>query len=645
MEYRNQDNLKQGILNYLEMSNTGALMVTGSWGCGKSYFFENVLFKELRDKVYKPVRVSLFGMSDLNELSKNIVCEFAQYASDKNWLNSTLKLGANVLKEVKDIPVIGDYINVKGIWGEGKALYKLIPPKAVVCLDDLERAVEKFDINDLLGVINDLVENQHLKVIVIANKEYIDERQNVEKEKHEIFYEKVIEKTLHFEPCILDVFKALINAHGDDKFKTFMLQDTIVNSINPILTRNKRLKKQKENIRTLKFAVSHFKALFDDYVQHGVNVVEETINKQLVNHWLFVYAISLESKRSSLSVDDSMGLDHYVPTANNFSDIDFGDEYEENPFDEKNEEKDNHVDIAKDFVSDYYGDLAMEYIFYPDIYKFVLGGINFDFDEHLDFTQKAFERFDYKGNPAQEELAKWMNGYWKMTDDEAAESLKRLLNFVHNGELTDFISYFNASVFLLKCCGLIEKNENEVLTVFDEGLTKFSQKVVIDAYTLSTIEVLPVNRSEPCAKVYDKILEIIDEKQKCQVESDIEEMKCLFHGDISAFIQMFVPNGTNTPIFYNKPVLHLLSDEDFKIAIDNALPDDFMNLYSFVSMRYNNDLIIQLLEEKPFIMRLKEVVKERGKDKTRLSSIIIHDQLLPALEKVERRMDMILKNK
>ena len=106
MEYRNQDNLKQGILNYLEMPNTGALMVTGSWGCGKSYFFENVLFKELRDKVYKPVRVSLFGMSNLNELSKNIVCEFAQYASDKNWLNSTLKLGANVLKEVKEKPYI-----------------------------------------------------------------------------------------------------------------------------------------------------------------------------------------------------------------------------------------------------------------------------------------------------------------------------------------------------------------------------------------------------------------------------------------------------------------------------------------------------------------------------------------------------------
>ena len=71
MGNNNQENLRQGIFNYLEMENTGALMVTGSWGCGKSYFFENVLFKELRDYDYKPVRVSLFGMSDLNELSKN----------------------------------------------------------------------------------------------------------------------------------------------------------------------------------------------------------------------------------------------------------------------------------------------------------------------------------------------------------------------------------------------------------------------------------------------------------------------------------------------------------------------------------------------------------------------------------------------
>ena len=47
--------------------------------------------------------------------------------------------------------------------------------------------------NDLLGAINDLVENNLFKVIVIANKEYIDQKQEVNdksgKEKHDIFYE------------------------------------------------------------------------------------------------------------------------------------------------------------------------------------------------------------------------------------------------------------------------------------------------------------------------------------------------------------------------------------------------------------------------------------------------------------------------
>lgn len=90
MHNSKQNNLTQGIFNYLEMLNTGALLVTGSWGCGKSYYFENTLFSELREEGYKPVRVSLFGMSSLNDLSKNIVCECARYASDKGWLNNTL---------------------------------------------------------------------------------------------------------------------------------------------------------------------------------------------------------------------------------------------------------------------------------------------------------------------------------------------------------------------------------------------------------------------------------------------------------------------------------------------------------------------------------------------------------------------------
>ena len=267
---------------------------------------------------------------------------------------------------------IKDYIEVKSIWGEGKALYKLVPEKAVICLDDLERAVEKFDINDLLGVINDLVENRHMKVIVIANKEYID-KQSEKDTAHEIFYEKVIEKTLHFAPCISEIFDTLISI-GDEKFQSFMNQEIIKKSVDPVLAKSKRIKRQKENIRTLKFAISHFNVLFDDYVKNGVDVTEEKIRRMLVNQWLFVYAIALESKNGKLSIDECMGLDSYVYTAKTEEIVLGNDEESEDLFED--EEKGNDTikeNIGKRFVNDYYGDMAVEFVFYPNIYKFVLG--------------------------------------------------------------------------------------------------------------------------------------------------------------------------------------------------------------------------------------------------------------------------------
>ena len=536
---------------------------------------------------------------------------------------------------------IKDYIEVKSIWGEGKALYKLVPEKAVICLDDLERAVEKFDINDLLGVINDLVENRHMKVIVIANKEYID-KQSEKDTAHEIFYEKVIEKTLHFAPCISEIFDTLISI-GDEKFQSFMNQEIIKKSVDPVLAKSKRIKRQKENIRTLKFAISHFNVLFDDYVKNGVDVTEEKIRRMLVNQWLFVYAIALESKNGKLSIDECMGLDSYVYTAKTEEIVLGNDEESEDLFED--EEKGNDTikeNIGKRFVNDYYGDMAVEFVFYPNIYKFVLGGINYDIGKHLEYTEEAFRRFDYKTNPAQEELGKWMKGYWIMTDEEASESLQKLFDFVKDGQLTDFVSYYNASVFLLKCYELIEKTENEVFAAFEDGLKKFAANVVLNAYMLSAIKVLPVAKNEPVGKVYTMIEKVIHEKQQENRAQDEAEMKRLFLNDVEAFVGLFVPRGQAAPNYFNIPMLHLLSEQEIHQMVDEAQPNDIMNLYYMVGLRYNNDWIEDLKVELPFITSLKDAVKEKAKDRTKLSSEIMRDQLIPKLEDVESRMMDIL---
>lgn len=640
-----QENLKQGILNYLQMESTGALMVTGPWGCGKSYFFEHVLFAELKDEKYgyKPVRVSLFGMSSLRDLSKNIICEFAQYVTDNKTWKKILRNGAKFIKKLENlkVPVISDYVDLKSILGEGKVLYKLVPPKAVICLDDLERAIERYDINDLLGVVNDLVENQHFKVIVIANKEYIDERQNLDdktgkaKTIHEVFYEKVIEKTLHFSPDIVGVFNTLLESkENDNGFKEFMLQSEIANSINPSHTKKAFLKRQKENIRTLKFAVSHFKLVFDDYVSHGKDVNDKQIKVQLINQWHFIYSLSLESKQTSLSLDNNMGLEEYVPIAP-MSQIDLGDEHDEISFDESNEnDEKQQVSIADKFVKHYYKDKENEYIFYPHLYKLVIGGISYDFDKAFASVSKVCERFDYHTNPAQEIMDKWMKGYWTMTDEEAKENLLKLRDFVEDGKLMGFPAYYNASVFLFKFCGIIDTTIEELLPLFEKGIKKYADSIKVDEVSLSVIKAMGFGNNDICKRVFDMIVEAMEKRNKQQQMSDVIEMKKLFIEDIPAFCNLFMPNNQSTPKFFNIPMLHLIDAELIEEKIAKATANDIMSLYCMVTFRFNSKGLPPLQEERSFIERLEKIVSLRAADNKKLSSVVILDSLLPLLRNV-----------
>lgn len=644
---KEQENLVDGILNYLKMDSSGALMVTGPWGCGKSYFFEHFLFEKLKAKNFKPLRVSLFGLSSLSDLSKNIISEYADYLTDNKILKKIADGGANLVKFADKIklPFVSDYLDLKGIFGSGKALYKLLSEDVVICLDDLERAIEKYDINDLLGIINELVENQHLKVIVIANKEYIDKQQYSRNDSaasaHDVFYEKVIEKVLHFTPDIVGVFKTLIQSDGKEKsgaFEAFMNNECIKNSVSPKLANSVSLRHQKENIRTLKFAVSHFRNIFQNYIDHGKDVTDTKIERLLINQWLFLYSLSLESKQTALSIDDSMGLESYVATAS-MEQLDLGSE-DDNLFEDDKQQKNNEKsqDIAKKFVEKYYQGRENEYNFYPYLYHFVVAGLNYDFDEAFEFAKKACQRFDYNVNPAQEIMDKWMKGYWKMSDDEAKVNLLKLKDFVAEGELLDFPSYYSASVFLFNFCEIIDTTIPKLLPLFEQGLRKFADTVKVDGVHLSVIKAIGVNNADVCKPVYDLILKVMEEKIEKQKTADVNLMRELFNKDMQAFCELFIPHDQSSPKFIITPVLHLLDEKDIEKKITVATPEDIMSLYLLVVFRFNsNDKLFHVAEEMPFIERLEKYAILRAEDKKKLSSVIINDQLLPLLKKVKNK--------
>lgn len=644
---KEQENLVDGILNYLKIDSSGALMVTGPWGCGKSYFFEHFLFEKLKAKKFKPLRVSLFGLSSLSDLPKNIIWEYAQCFTNKKWKKIVDDV-VSIIKRIRmiKVPVVGEFLDLKGVFGEGKALYKMLSKDAVVCLDDLERAIEKYDINDLLGVINELVENQHLKVIVVANKEYIDKQQCQKNDcaasSHEVFYEKVIEKVLHFTPDIVGVFKTLIHSDGNeggDAFEKFMNKKCIMDSVSPKLANSVSLRHQKENIRTLKFAVSHFRSIFQNYIDHGKDVTDTKIERQLINQWLFLYSLSLESKQTALSIDDSMGLENYVATAS-MEQLDLGSE-DDNLFEDDEQQKNNEEsqNIAKKFVEIYYQGRENEYIFYPYLYNFVVAGLNYDFDEAFKFAEKACQRFDYKVNPAQEIMDKWMKGYWEMSDEEAKVNLLKLKNFVEAGKLLDFPSYYSASVFLFKFCQIIDMTISELLPLFEQGLRKFADNVEVNIAHLSVIKAIGVTNGDVCKPVYDLILKVMEENIEKQKNEEIYHMRELFDKDLQAFTQLFLPNNQATPKYLMTPMLHLLDENAIDKKINEATPNDIMSLYLIVSLRFDrNGGWESMKEEKPFLERLEKYALLRSGDKKKLSSYIIQDQLLPLLEKIKKKM-------
>ena len=73
----NTNELTKYIKNYLENDKTrSAIMLTGAWGCGKSYYIQNDLVPALTDKEEnRCVVVSLYGIKSLEALSKSIYLE------------------------------------------------------------------------------------------------------------------------------------------------------------------------------------------------------------------------------------------------------------------------------------------------------------------------------------------------------------------------------------------------------------------------------------------------------------------------------------------------------------------------------------------------------------------------------------------
>ena len=168
----------------------GALLLTGKWGCGKTYLIRQVRDELNKETQYAVVIVSLFGIDSIQGVARKvkesvfkIMMGSEEQDEKKSWSKKTklvLSSMTTVLGEFSDfakglntalsinpydLVAVSSQISCRQNGGITKK-------ELVLVFDDFERS--KIDKIELLGAINDYSENDGIKTILVADEEHID---------------------------------------------------------------------------------------------------------------------------------------------------------------------------------------------------------------------------------------------------------------------------------------------------------------------------------------------------------------------------------------------------------------------------------------------------------------------------------------
>lgn len=251
----NDQQILSVIKDYIQnRSINQALMITGEWGCGKSYFVKNSVKEYLRkngildNKNY--IVFSLYGINNLVDFKTSFYDEIFinQYLGESNKARKTKNICERLFNSVSstiDTSAIGIPVKIN--------LAELIHKSDLVQLencifvfDDIERC--ELSATELWGFINKLTENRGIPVITVANESKILEKDS-ENDNYKIEKEKAVYCTLAFSYEIANIFDELVNEYEENGIREYI-------SSNKEIILEEIRRQEPNNIRTLKFVLA-----------------------------------------------------------------------------------------------------------------------------------------------------------------------------------------------------------------------------------------------------------------------------------------------------------------------------------------------------------------------------------------------------
>ena len=647
------EDLVESILDYIRAEYTDyAIMINGEWGSGKTYFWNHKIkpkieAMQVNGKKLTPIYMSLYGISNLEEISKKIFIETTQLM-DKNLKKF---MGASGVGSIPEYAKTGlDMANFFGVTQNGDRLdyaQFFSTDDKVLCFDDLERA--NVDVIDILGYINNFVEHDHIKTIIICNEKelstklknsnlemktfiatYLLDKENklniktdkpmVERIRDTIEYvfdkandyerikEKLIGETFEYAPEFNYIINGLLMRYENNADLIIFLRE------NTALITSTFNKSGTRNLRILKHALNNFKKIFDTVT----NSYPNTNNRVLQTMLIFTIAISFEIKAGKITKDK-------------FVNINNNEEYK-SVLVSSRVFMDNRQFYIKEFDNNYYYNFKAEYRFFKFIEKYVRTRI-FDMKIFKENMEVIRDTVDTKQLPGYKRLL--TEEYWKIPDDQFNGVIDETLDYVKNGriEIIQIVKLFSYFAYFIKK-DLINYDMRTIKSVFFNGMN-------ISSLT-----------STYCANVDEELSQVAIEDE---FEPDMEEILKHFN-EINMQLKTKMYNEKAEEIFKYIPMkMEMFYDKFDKECMNVPIFKYYDSFQTFqrISCASNEDIVTikeklvdrasrfknEIQEEIPNIRKLKQIMDDYIDGKLPSIKVVLLQDFSNELEKIIKSYD------
>ena len=562
------------------------VLLDGAWGSGKTHFIKHHLKAKIKEQFDQKIYFfSLYGISSIDDFRDKIIS-----------LSLTDKEEASIFAKYLSKAIDGLAINF-GERGVGAVLsgaagafkYKLYGEldDCVLILDDLERVADEKLIKNILGESLSLAESKNIKVVVVANEDKLNCKNDIEK----VFADKYRFSFTHEE--VVSILKDEYETISDQLANELLLNITSINS---------------KNIRVLKRALSKFTR-----IQLEVSKIENIVIDQALSRILgdivricFAKFEHSFSKEKIVDAIDSRVIRQMTKDKGK----------------EDNKETSDYEKLDAIFSGSFYG--SNEKL------------INYCCDGLYEFTNLKVEL----NLPIKQTLLDAMKSPWvqnQLTESEFQKGVLLLEQFIASETDVDLYEWFSicdtyiymltnkvidstkhTKTSLLELCGDVDVNKFKITTAEDE----FEYRYRINFYN-----------DEVSKKFYLKKAEL-DALRTDNNNSEFSQKFQLSWANVKDDVHQ---NLMHTPIFQN------LSVEIVEAALRCWSNEDVFQFVRFIRERYRFNNIEDFF--KPELEALKTVSlmvdnlqKELGVGLKVASLIDLHNSLVEAYSRMEQHL-------